>query len=422
MSKVAFADVVHQTIYFSREIESEALVLDLIDTSWVQRLRDISQTGNGSLVYMFLEHSRFGHSLGVAYLANHLMDQLQATQPELVKPYRTAISAAALLHDIGHIAPGSHAAYKTWFPKRSDCHEAVSVRIIREETEISGLLQKYGSDVTDLVCKILGESPDIPPWVWEIISGAGWNVDRGNWCFVDSVMAGVSYGRYNIAALIESMVIDRSGHLAVKENRLDAMLHFAIARHSMYRQVYQHRVLLSAEKLNLAIVERARDLKGALSFADDAMQQVLASEDPLPMNLRTIFAMRESWWRYHLMQWQQDPDAILRDLAGRLLQRKLFKTLRARNPEELETIYAEALAAVTRAGFDPRYYLHRIQSMDMNSGELDQPMMVQMDDGSLQSLQQSEPLWNAMMIESRRALRNWVALPAEAKDLLGRKR
>ena len=57
--KIAFADVVKQTIYFDTEIPAENLIVQLIDTNWVQRLRDIAQTGNAALVYMFCEHSRF---------------------------------------------------------------------------------------------------------------------------------------------------------------------------------------------------------------------------------------------------------------------------------------------------------------------------------------------------------------------------
>ena len=95
MSSVAFADVVHQTIYFSRDIESEALIVDLVDTKWVQRLRDIAQTGNTNLVYMFSEHSRFGHSLGVAYLACHIMNKLSLKSGQDISQYRSAVGIAS---------------------------------------------------------------------------------------------------------------------------------------------------------------------------------------------------------------------------------------------------------------------------------------------------------------------------------------
>lgn len=422
MSVVAFADVVHQTIYFDRKIPSEAIVLDLVDTKWFQRLRDIAQTGNTNLVYMFSEHSRFGHSLGVAHLACHLMNHLAHKSPEQVEPYRVAISAAALLHDIGHIAPGSHTAYKTWYPDSVDCHEDVSIRIIKEDPEIQGVLAKYGPGVSDLVCKILAEANDIPSWTWEIISGGGWNVDRGNWCIVDSVMAGVSYGRYNIPALIESMVITADGHLALQENRLDAMVHFAIARHSMYRQVYHHRVLLASETLNKAIVERARHLGAELGFSDKFSREVLASKSAINLSLDTIFNMREAWWRYHVMMWLQEKDEIIKDLCSRLINRNLLKTVRLNSQMDIGELKKRAEEAVRKSGFDPKYYLHEVTTADVHAGDLKSSMKVLLDNGKLEPLGKCEPLWDYITRESGQSGRAWLVMPAQAKELLGIKR
>jgi HD superfamily phosphohydrolase len=122
---VAFADVVQQSISFSRDIESQALLLELIDTAWFQRLRDVSQTANTRLVYMFSEHTRFGHSLGVAAMAEMVLTKLSRTHSKEVEAYRPAVAAAALLHDVGHLAPGSHTAFKTWFPHAQDIHETL---------------------------------------------------------------------------------------------------------------------------------------------------------------------------------------------------------------------------------------------------------------------------------------------------------
>jgi HD superfamily phosphohydrolase len=420
MSSVAFADVVHQTIYFSKEIPAERLVLELVDTKWFQRLRDIGQTGNTNLVYMFSEHSRFGHSLGVAYLACHLMSRLALTAPDQIERYRAAVAAAALLHDIGHIAPGSHTAYKTWYPNKPDCHEDISTRIIKEDREIQSILAKYDSGLADDVCRILEESPDVPAWTWEIISGGGWNVDRGNWCIVDSVMAGVTYGRYNIPALVESMVVTDDGHLALQENRLDAMVHFAIARHSMYRQIYHHRVLLASEHLNTAVVNRARDLGGKLEIGDKYVHEVLGSETSMDLSLETIFAMREPWWRYHLFLWSQHRDPILSDLASRLLNRRLLKTIRVAKEDNFSEIWRQAEQALSKAGFDPAYYMAEISTSDVHAGDVKSPMKVLLDNGRKETLAQVEPLWDHLTREAGQSGKRWIALPQEAKLLLGR--
>lgn len=422
MTTVTFADVVHQAISLTKETEEHAVILELLDTKWVQRLRDVNQTANTRLLYMFSEHTRFGHTLGVAYLANLLMDRLAGSFGNDIARFRTAISAAALLHDIGHLAPGSHIAYKVWFPNHADNHEETAVRIIKQDPEISSILKKYGQGMPELVSKILLEDEELPPWTWEIISGGGWNVDRGNWTIVDSIMAGVSYGRYNIPALADSIIITDGMHLAIEESRLDAMMHFALSRHAMYRQMYQHRVLLAADTINSSIILRARDLGSKLSFADDHMKLVLSTSDPGSLPLDTIFMMREGWWRYHVLRWMGDPDPILSDLCSRLINRRLFKTVAVRDEMDLSELEVKASAALKSAGLDARYYMHHVAPYDMHEGDFKKSMLVRLDDGSIKPLTEAEPLYKSMMLENRNSKRSWLVVPAEVKRDLGRMR
>lgn len=425
-SDVTFADVVHQSITFREDLPAEKLVLDLIDTSWVQRLRDISQTANTRLVYMFSEHSRFGHSLGVAYLANQLMNKLARDNKTRVDEYRIPVSAAAILHDVGHLAPGSHTAYKTWFPGQPDRHEQLAVKIILNDPEIRTVLDRYAPDLADQVSAIIREDDTTPPWTREILSGGGWNVDRGNWCVVDSVMAGVNYGQYNIPALTNSIEICDEGHLTLRENRLDAMMHFALSRHAMYKQVYHHRVLLAADSVNQAIATRARELYenegnsvGGF-FVDEPMREVLNSSSPADLSLPTIFCMRESWWRYHLLRWSTCEDPVLADLSQRLLNRRLFKMIRIHEQDDADALRAAALQSVKACGYDPLYYLHEVSSVYMHSGESSRAMLVKLDDGSLKSLDSADPLYDALIASSKDTRKHWLVLPGEAKAAMGK--
>jgi HD superfamily phosphohydrolase len=422
MSEITFADVVHQSISFSQEDRAERLVLDLIDTPWFQRLRDISQTANTRLVYMFSEHSRFGHCIGVSYLAKLVLDRLASAHRKQVEAYRPAVLVAALLHDVGHLAPGSHTAFKTWFPGQPDSHEALAEMVISGDSAISRLCDSYAPDLRDQVIAILAESDQVPAWTWQLISGGGWNVDRGNWSAVDSVLAGVSYGKYNIPALADSIVITKDGQLALMENRLDAMMHFAVSRHAMYRQVYQHRVLLASDTINKAVVDRARALGADSVFADETMREALNAKSVNDLSISTIFAMRESWWRYHLSRWAASQDQILSDISDRILNRRLFKTVRTDNAKNGGAIREEAIAALNKLGMDPRYYLHDLSTADVHASDSKQSMLVQLDNGEVITLAQADPLFNAMASESRQSQRSWLAMPKEVKALIGRTR
>ena len=247
-------------------------------------------------------------------------------------------------------------------------------------------------------------------------------MDRGNWCIADSVLAGVSYGRYNIPALIESIAITNDKHLSLLENRLDAMMHFTISRHSMYRQVYQHRVLKAADMIDRSIVQRARDIGSALTFFDSYMKEALAAKSPDDLSLKTIYWMRESWWEYHISRWSEGEDKILADLSRRLLTRNLFKTVRVAETDNKEELRKHAAQAVEACGYDPKYYLHEVSTFDMHADDYRQSMLVRMDDGRVRHLTDAEPLFHALATESKNAKKMWFVMPKEAKAKLGRER
>ncbi|MCB0318353.1 MAG: hypothetical protein KDD56_06315, partial [Bdellovibrionales bacterium] len=328
----------------------------------------------------------------------------------------------ALLHDIGHLAPGSHTAFKAWFPDKPDMHEALSRKIISEDSEIQEILNSFSTELCEQVTSILSESNSVPSWTWEIISGGGWNVDRGHWCIADSVLAGVSYGKYNIPAIIDSLCITDTGRLALKENRLDAMMHFVVSRQAMYSQLYHHRVLLAADSITSALVKRARNIKDELSFADDQMKEILNANDVNDLSLNTIFKINEAWFKYHLANWVDSSDSILSDLASRLAYRKLFKTVKIREDDDTNQLWEQANKAVKQSGFDTDYYLSKTEALDIYHGDSKHSVNVQMEDGQIKELAEADPVFKSLVEAANNSTRTWLVMPVEAKKILGRAR
>lgn len=74
-----------------------------------QRLRNLHQLGAANYVYIGATHSRFEHCLGVAYLAERMVESIRTHQPWLpiTKTDVLCIKIAGLCHDLGH-GPFSH--------------------------------------------------------------------------------------------------------------------------------------------------------------------------------------------------------------------------------------------------------------------------------------------------------------------------
>lgn len=99
-SKV-FRDAVHNYIHVDQPV-----ILALINSKEMQRLRRIKQLGGVYQVYQSAEHSRFTHSLGVYYVVSKMIFE-SAIGQALTDYDKLTVLCAALLHDVGH-GPFSH--------------------------------------------------------------------------------------------------------------------------------------------------------------------------------------------------------------------------------------------------------------------------------------------------------------------------
>jgi HD superfamily phosphohydrolase len=100
-----FEDPVYGPFRFSSDIEKE--IIRIVDTGEIQRLRQIRQLSFVHLKFHGATHDRFTHSLGVAHLADLLMEYwrgegLNASPRTLHLGDHRAFVVSALIHDIGH--------------------------------------------------------------------------------------------------------------------------------------------------------------------------------------------------------------------------------------------------------------------------------------------------------------------------------
>ena len=223
----------------------------LIDAPEFQRLRRIKQLGLAMFTYQGAEHSRFTHSLGVLHLMTRVLDRLRE-QYKITEADRAAARAAALLHDIGH-GSFSHVMEKVL----GFHHEAWTVRaVLSDETEVGRVLRAYSKELPDRVAAII-EGKFQPAALGQLVSSQ-LDVDRMDYLLRDSLMTGAKYGIYDLEWIINALQIDEAGdRIYVAARGLYAVEEYLQARYYMFRQVYFHRTLRSAEAVLKSVLRRA---------------------------------------------------------------------------------------------------------------------------------------------------------------------
>src|SRR5436309_10518201 len=85
----------------------------------------------------------------------------------------------------------------------------------------------------------------------------------------DSLMTDANYGIYDLEWIINALAIDEEGdRIYVAARGLYAVEEYLQARYYMFRQVYFHRTLRSAEAVLVSTLKRAKELlqRNALGF------------------------------------------------------------------------------------------------------------------------------------------------------------
>jgi HD superfamily phosphohydrolase len=135
----------------------------------------------------------------------------------------------------------------------------------------------------------------------------------------------------------------------------------------MFRQVYFHRTLRSAEAVLRSALRRALELvrKGASvwSAAGTAFEKILQRQ---ALGITEHLEMDDSDVIFHMKQWQSAEDPVLRDLSRRFVGRRLFKAIDLDMPEtERQQFLGAARAVVVSGGFDPDYYFIEDRASDV---------------------------------------------------------
>jgi HD superfamily phosphohydrolase len=296
------------------------LVHDLINHPIFQRLRRIKQLGLTNLVYPGALHTRFHHAIGAMYLMTEALQILKSKEVKISDEECKATVIAILLHDIGH-GPFSHALEHSIV--KGVHHEDISTMLMDE-------LNKAFKGKLSLAIKIF-EDKHPKKFLHQLVSSQ-LDMDRLDYLNRDSFFTGVSEGVVSSDRIIKMLNV-KDGQLVVDAKGIYSVESFLIARRLMYWQVYLHKTVLSAEKLLVNILKRAKELalNGEDLFATLALSLFLkhnySKKDFIsnPELLQQFVLLDDYDIMASVKVWMNHKDTVLSMLCKNLIDRNLYK-------------------------------------------------------------------------------------------------
>jgi HD superfamily phosphohydrolase len=302
-----FHKIINDPVYGFITIDDE-LVFSIIAHPYYQRLRRIQQMAMAHLVYPGAVHTRLHHSLGAYHLMCMALQELVRKGIDISPEEQQGAKIAILLHDVGH-GPYSHALEQVL--AEGVHHERISLLIIEE------MNRKYEGKLQ--VALDIFNGTYHKQFLHQLVSGQ-LDVDRMDYLTRDSFFSGVIEG-YVAYDRILKMITVHNGELMVEEKGIYSIEKFLIARRLMYRQVYLHKTVLSAEQMLQRIIKRAKHI-GA------QCQQPLNAfiNDPLEnVTLEQFCSIDDADVLMAIKHWCGHEDKVLSFLCKGIIDRQLLK-------------------------------------------------------------------------------------------------
>ena len=422
-----FSDPVHGFISVPR-----GLILDLVDSPEVQRLRRIRQLGIGHMVFPGAEHSRFGHALGAMALMHGVLTSLSEKGTDITPDEQEAALAVALLHDVGH-GPYSHTLEHELF---SDFHhESMSRALLyRLNAQMGGRLSIAISIFEDTYER---------RWLHQLISSQ-LDMDRLDYLRRDAYYTGVAEGAIGVGRIIKTLRVhpdNGSGldRIVVEAKGAYAIENYIIARRLMYWQVYLHKTVIAGDHVLRSVIRRVRMwlregeediVAGASEPFLFFLRQELTGADVSDPEVQDAFVdLDDADILFSLKRWMRSQDPILADLSRRFLERNFFRVEyqieNGRLPmEELSAsvsdfLIGSGLSTQKDIQRDLPFYLLRSQSTHEAYDPNEDTIAVLNRAGRIDELSVSE---DVQVIEplAKQQVRPYVCYPKEAGAMVSR--
>jgi deoxynucleoside triphosphate triphosphohydrolase SAMHD1 len=264
-------DVIHGHIYLT------TLEKSIIDTIEFQALRDVKQLGHVYSIYPGATHSRFEHSIGVAFMAGKVMDFLEDTQhklgglPLFTPRQRELIKIGGLTHDLGHLCDShlfDEIAGELELDEKMRDHEDRSCILVDH------IVTKYKIPITkeevEFITQVIkGDAKDSEKsYMFEIVANHWLEIDIDKeYLLRDAYYCGfkreIDFSRlYQSARVMKTP--DNKYHIIFHEKTAPIIVDLFELRAKMFKEVYCHKTVM---KIKTMLCEMHNHMDQAFNYA-----------------------------------------------------------------------------------------------------------------------------------------------------------
>lgn len=255
------------------------------------------------------------------------LDQLRNKGTEISDEEYEATLIAILLHDIGH-GPFSHALEFSLLYEVP--HEKLSVLAIE-------YFNNHYNGKLELALKIFKNQYE--RMFFNQLVSSQLDIDRLDYLQRDCFFTGVSEGTIGADRIIKMMAV-KNDQVVIEEKGIYSIENFLSARRLMYWQVYLHKTTVSAEKMLIQLIRRAKHLvsKGADLRISPNFDFLLKNQlgikefETNPELISKFFELDDFDIWGGVKQWKNHDDFILRSISRMFLERRLYKVKLTNNP------------------------------------------------------------------------------------------
>ena len=248
-------------------MDIDNISIKIIDNKYFKRLKNIKQLGTCYEVFPGASHNRFEHSIGVYYLSDKMINNLDSKY--FTNHQKKLINIAALGHDLGH-GPFSHVFdneilkdSKSVYKHHEMRSQMILEHILKNTTFIDFKLSGY--DI-DFIKDLIEPSNEHSNYLYQIVSNNinGIDVDKMDYIQRDIYNIGLKYSYDYDRILDDSKIINNN--ICYSEKIKNQILDMFYTRYRLHKEVYNHPVVKSIEYMVRDIL---LDIDTHINFKND---------------------------------------------------------------------------------------------------------------------------------------------------------